>query len=293
MVLVFGADHIYRMDVRQMVDFHLEREAQATVAALPVPLKDASAFGIIDADERCCIRGFLEKPANPPAMATDPTRAYASMGNYLFDAEVLVQALQEAHERGENDFGKHVLPRMIEGGRLYAYDFGQNRVPGVRAYEEQGYWRDVGTLDAYYAANMDLVDPLPVFNLYNEKWPVYSHQPPLPPAKVSENLTTGASHVWSSLLCQGSIVSGAGVERSIVGPGVYVDQRSRITDSILFPGVRVGAGSRLRRCILDKNVVVPPGTKIGFDEEADAARFTVSAGGVVVVEKGRDLGAEP
>ncbi|MBM3677439.1 MAG: glucose-1-phosphate adenylyltransferase [Actinobacteria bacterium] len=291
-VCVFGADHIYRMDPRQLVDHHRETGAGVTVAAIPVPIEEAQEFGVIEADAAGRIVGFHEKVVGPPTMPGDPTRCLASMGNYVFDTTTLIEAVTpRGDDLKRHDIGGDVIPALTEEGVARVYDFSLNEIPG-QDERERGYWRDVGTLDAYFAANMDLIDPLPVFNLYNDRWPVYTHQPPLPPAKVSESLTTGASHVWSSLLCQGSIVSGAGVERSIIGPGVFVDQRARIADSIVFPGVRIGAGARLRRCIVDKNVVVPSGARIGFDEEEDAARFTVSAGGVVVVEKGRDLTAE-
>lgn len=293
-VCVFGADHIYRMDPRQMVDQHRETGAGVTVAAIPVTIEEAREFGVIESDADGRIVAFHEKVADPPTMPGDPTRCLASMGNYVFDTKTLIDAVTPSGRSDDlerADLGGDIIPALTADGVAQVYDFSLNEIPG-QDERERGYWRDVGTLDAYYAANMDLIDPLPVFNLYNDKWPVYTHQPSLPPAKVSENLTTGASHVWSSLLCQGSIVTGAGVERSIIGPGVFVDQRARITDTILFPGARIGAGARLRRCIVDKNVIIPPGAKIGFDREEDEKRFTVSQGGVVVIDKGRDLSAE-
>jgi glucose-1-phosphate adenylyltransferase len=292
-VCVFGADHIYRMDPRQMVEHHRATGAGVTVAAIPVPLAQGREFGVIEADASGRIVRFHEKASNPPPMPGDPTRCLASMGNYVFDTRTLVEAVTpRTDELKRNDLGGDVLPALTAEGIAHVYDFSLNEIPGQHE-RERGYWRDVGTLDTYYATNMDLVQPLPAFNLYNTQWPVYTHQPPLPPAKVSEDISTGASDVRSSLLCQGSIVSGAAVERSIIGPGVFVDQRSRITDSILFPGVQVGAGARLRRCIVDKNVVVAAGMSIGFDPEADARRFTISPSGVVVIAKGRDLGEAP
>ncbi|MCU0840568.1 MAG: glucose-1-phosphate adenylyltransferase [Thiobacillaceae bacterium] len=277
LVLVFGADHIYRMDVRQMVDFHLDRGAQATVAALPVPLKDASAFGIIDADDRCCIRGFLEKPTNPPAMATDPSRAYASMGNYLFDAEVLVQALEETHARGENDFGKHVLPRMIEGGRLYAYDFGQNRVPGVRAYEEQGYWRDVGTLDAYYEAHMDVLGLTPRFDVFNAQWPIFSSNYQGPVAKFLD------SRLDNSIVSAGCLLNGATVRNSLLRREVVLEPGAELDGCIVMDNVTIKAGAKLKRVIVDRYNVIEANSRIGFDAAADAARYKLTEAGIVII----------
>jgi glucose-1-phosphate adenylyltransferase len=212
------------------------------------------------------------------------------MGNYIFRTGALLEELRRnaAAETTTHDFGKDILATAHKRMRVAAYDFATQLCPG-ESENSRGYWRDVGALDAYFDANMDLVSALPVFNLYNAEWPVYSHQPPLPPAKISEDASTGASRVSSSLLCQGSIVSGGSVERSVIGPEVFIEQKARISDSIVFPGVRVGAGARLRRCIVDKNVAIPAGVQIGFDPEEDASQFTVSDGGVVVIEKGRDL----
>jgi glucose-1-phosphate adenylyltransferase len=288
LVCVFGADHIYRMDPRQMVEHHLETGAGVTVAAIPVPAEAATELGVIEADDGGRIVAFHEKVESPPTMPGDPTRCLASMGNYVFETQTLVEAVSLSAELKAHDIGGDVIPALTAVGTARVYDFSQNVVPG-QDERERGYWRDVGTLDAYFDANMDLVSALPVFNLYNAEWPVYSHQPPLPPAKISEDASTGASRVSSSLLCQGSIVSGGSVERSVIGPEVFIEQKARISDSIVFPGVRVGAGARLRRCIVDKNVAIPAGVQIGFDPEEDASQFTVSDGGVVVIEKGRDL----
>ncbi|MFN0152814.1 MAG: glucose-1-phosphate adenylyltransferase [Gaiella sp.] len=290
-VCVFGADHIYRMDPRQMVEEHIASGAGVTVAGIPVPREEASEFGVIEAAPDGRIVAFHEKSPSPPTMPGDDTRCLASMGNYVFETQTLIDAVTPTGgDEKPTDIGGDVLPALTALGTARVYDFSRNEVPG-QDERERGYWRDVGSLDAYFEANMDLVQPLPLFNLYNSHWPVFTHDPPLPPAKLSEDVESGPSHVSSTLLCLGSIVIGARVQRSIIGPGVYVDRRSRIDDSIIFPGVRVGEGARLRRCIIDKNVVVPAGLEIGFDAEADAARFTVSTSGVVVVEKGRDLTA--
>jgi glucose-1-phosphate adenylyltransferase len=288
LVCVFGADHIYRMDPRQMIERHLESGAGVTVAAIPVPASEASELGVIESDAAGRIVAFHEKVSDPPTMPGDPTRCLASMGNYVFDTATLVEAVTPLGEdRKPSDIGRDVIPLLTAAGVASVYDFSLNVVPG-QDERERGYWRDVGSLDAYFDANMDLIQPLPVFNLYNPHWPVYSHQPPLPPAKIAE---LGPAHclVSSSLLCQGSIVTGARVEHSILGPGVFVDEGAEIDQALLFPDVRIGAGARLRRCVIDKNVSVPAGMRIGLDPEEDAARFAVSPGGIVVIEKDRDL----
>ncbi len=288
-VCVFGADHIYRMDPRQMVDDHVASGAGVTVAAIPVPREEASDFGVIEATSEGRIVAFHEKADNPPTMADDPTRCLASMGNYVFDAQTLVDVVSpHVGERELTDLGGDVIPALTEAGVAHVYDFSTNIVPGDESHN-RGYWRDVGSLDSYYDATMDLVAPVPMFNLYNAKWPVYSHHPALPPAKVSRGARGEPSYVHESLLCQGSIVSGGHVEKSVLGPEVYVDTDAHVTESILFPGVRVESGARLHRCIVDKNVVVPTNERIGFNAELDLRRFRASARGVVVIEKDRDL----
>ncbi len=288
-VCVFGADHIYRMDPRQMVEAHVESGAGVTVAAIPVPRDEAKAFGVIESDADGRIIGFHEKVDEPPSMPGDETRCLASMGNYVFETQTLVDVVTPAGlDQQRTDIGGDVIPALTREGVARVYDFSTNDVPG-QDERERGYWRDVGTLDAYYAANMDLVAPVPEFNLYNDAWPMLTDQPPLPPAKISRGPGGEPASVGASLLCQGSIVSGAHVERSIVGPGSYVDHDAHVVDSILFPGVRVAPGARLHRCVIDKNVVVPAGYRIGLDPEHDAERFTISDWGIAVVEKDRTL----
>jgi glucose-1-phosphate adenylyltransferase len=285
-VCVFGADHIYHMDTRQMVEHHRATGGGVTVAAIPVPREEGHQFGIIAADANDRIVEFLEKPADPPAMPGDPTRCLASMGNYVFDTQALIDAVTPSASKAI-DIGGDVIPALTRQGVAYTYDFSRNDIPG-QAEHERGYWRDVGSLDAYYEANMDLLQPVPPFSLYNAKWPVYSLQLPLPPAKVDHGPGGVPAHVEHSLLCAGSIVSGGRVQRSILGPEVYVDARAEVTESILFPGVRVGAGAKLHRCVVDKNVVVPAGFRIGHDPAVDE-QFVISERGVVVLEKDRVL----
>ena len=282
-VCVFGADHIYRMDPRQMVEHHMETGAGVTVAAIPVPKHEAVEFGVIESDEEGKIVAFHEKLPDPPTMPGDDTRCLASMGNYVFDKQTLIDVVTP-RENQYTDIGGDVIPALTDQGVAHVYDFSTNEIPG-QTERERGYWRDVGSIDAFWQANMDLIAPVPIFNLYNDRWPVYTTRKALPPAKVSRGHGGEPAFVDGSLLCQGSIVSGGHVERSIVGPESYVDHDAHVTDSIIFPGVRIGAGARLHRCIIDKNVEVPEYTRIGLEPDIDRERFTVSNDGVVVLPK--------
>ncbi|MEZ5219661.1 MAG: sugar phosphate nucleotidyltransferase [Ilumatobacteraceae bacterium] len=268
-----------------MVDAHIASGAGVTVAAIPVPIDEATAFGVIHADENDKIVEFVEKPPVPPAMPGDPTRALASMGNYVFTTEALIDAVTPAADgSGPSDVGGHVIPALTAKGEAYMYDFSLNEIPG-QADHERGYWRDVGSLDAYYEANMDLLAAVPAFSLYNRQWPVYSLQLPLPPAKLAYGRSGRQAEVCNSLMSAGCIVSGAWVDASVLSNEVYVDSDAHVTESILFPGVHIGAGARVRRAVIDKNVDVPPGEVIGMDLERDRERFTVSDNGVVLIPK--------
>ena len=285
-VAVFGADHIYRMDPRQMVEHHVASGAGVTVAAIPVGYEEAKSFGVIESDASGRIVAFHEKSPNPPTMPGDPTRCLASMGNYVFDTQTLIDIVTPTgNDDVATDIGGHVIPALTAAGVAHVYDFSTNLVPG-QDDREKGYWRDVGTIDSYYEANMDLLAPVPVFNLYNDRWPVFTSHESHPPAKVSRGAGGEPSYVDGSLLSNGSIVSGAHVEGSIVAPDVIIHHDSHVTDSILFPGVKVGPGARIHRCIVDKNVVIPAGARIGYDLDADRQRFTVSERGIVVIPKG-------
>lgn len=284
-VCVFGADHIYRMDPRQMVDQHLESGAGVTVAAIPVGREEAREFGVIESDDDGRIIAFHEKSPDPPTMPGDDTRCLASMGNYVFDTQTLIDIVTPNEDEPLVDMGGDVIPALTRRGVARVYDFSTNRVPG-QDERERGYWRDVGNLDMYFDTNMDLIAPVPVFNLYNDLWPVYTFRKPLPPAKVSRGVGGEPSFVDGSLLCQGSIVSGSHVERSIISPSVFIDHDAHVTDSILMEGVHVGAGARLKRCIVDKNVTIPDYYRIGLEPERDAERFHISANGISVVSKG-------
>jgi glucose-1-phosphate adenylyltransferase len=292
---VFGADHIYRMDVRQMMGFHTEKKADLTVAAIPISVDLAHEFGIIEVDAEGRMIGFTEKPRNRADVKTipgDPTRCLASMGNYLFTTDVLVQEIvrDAGDPNSSHDFGKSIVASMYQRKRVFVYDFATNTVPG-QTDRERGYWRDVGSLDAYYQASMDLVDVDPIFSLYNEHWPIYSVQYNYPPAKfVFANEREGRlGHATDSLISEGCIISGGQVDRSILSPKVRVNSYARVEQSILFENVNIGRHCRIRRAIIDKHVDIPAGTSIGYDLEEDRKRFHVTETGIVVIPKGMRL----
>ena len=290
-VVVFGADHVYRMDPRQMVDQHIASGAGVTVAGVRVPRSQASAFGVIQTSDGRTIDAFLEKPEDPPGLPDDDTLSFASMGNYVFSTEVLLDAVRrDAYDEGSvHDMGGNVIPALVADGAAQVYDFADNNVPGATD-RDRGYWRDVGTIDQYYDAHMDLVSVLPVFNLYNRHWPILTHSPPLPPAKFVHDEPGRTGHAIESLVSPGCIVSGGEVRQSVLSPGVRVHSRAVIEGSVLLNGVDVGRGAHLRRVIIDKGVVVPPGTRIGIDHDEDRARgFHVSGAGVVVLGKGQKV----
>jgi glucose-1-phosphate adenylyltransferase len=287
-VVVFGADHIYRMDPRQMLEQHVESGAAVTVAALRVPISQADQFGVIEAAaDGHTISAFREKPSDPVGLADAPDQVFASMGNYIFTTEALVDAVcaDAEAQASSHDMGGNIVPMLVGSGSAHVYDFSRNEVPGATD-RDRGYWRDVGTLDAFFDAHMDLISVHPVFNLYNAEWPILSWTEPLPPAKFVFEEEGRIGHALDSMVCSGVVVSGATVRRSVLSPGAHLHSYADVEDSILFPGVDVGRNAVVRRAILDKNVVVEEGAEIGVDLEADRERFTVSEGGVVVIGKG-------
>ncbi|MCD0484324.1 glucose-1-phosphate adenylyltransferase [Streptacidiphilus sp. ASG 303] len=282
-IVVFGADHVYRMDPQQMLQAHIESGAGVTVAGIRVPREQASAFGVIStASDGRRVSDFLEKPADPPGLPGDPGRVFASMGNYVFSTKVLVDALQRDAENpsSRHDMGGDIMPMLAGSGQAMVYDFDDNHVPG-ETERDHGYWRDVGTLDSYYEAHLDLISIHPVFNLYNRQWPIFTHPAQLPPAKF-----VAGGIASESMVSAGCIVSGQ-VTQSVLSPGVVVEEGAVVQGSVLLDGVRIGRGAVVRRAILDKNVVVPPGATIGVNPQRDRELYTVSAAGVVALAKGQ------
>jgi glucose-1-phosphate adenylyltransferase len=288
-VIVFGADHIYRMDPEQMVRHHVESGASVTVAAIRVPIEQADQFGVIEtaADGRT-ITAFREKPKDAVGLPDAPDQVYASMGNYVFSCNMLVDVVtMDAESRdSSHDMGGNIIPMLVDSGAAHVYDFATNEVPGATE-RDRGYWRDVGTLDAFYDAHMDLISVHPVFNLYNMEWPILSLPEALPPAKFIFADEDRTGHALDSMVCSGVIVSGATVKTSVLSPRVHLHSHAQIEGSVLFSGAEVGRGAVVRNAILDKDVYVEPEAELGVDLETDReAGFTVSTGGVVVVPKG-------
>jgi glucose-1-phosphate adenylyltransferase len=284
-VAVFGADHIYRMNVRDMIEFHEKKRAQATVAAIPVPKEMASDFGVIEVAQDGRVLGFHEKKADAPTMPGNPSMVYASMGNYVFSTAPLVKKLYEdAHEdESSHDFGRDILPKWVKSREVFAYDFQTNRIPGD-PIGAPVYWRDVGTIDAYYEATMDLRSVTPALNLYNRKWPLRTAGYDDPPAKFTFDDEGRRGQAIDSIVSSGSILSGGMVRNSVLGRGVRVHTGAVVEDSILFDNCEIGRRSKIRRAILDKNVKLPEDTVIGFDPEVDKARYHMTESGIVVVE---------
>ncbi|MFD8196556.1 glucose-1-phosphate adenylyltransferase [Streptomyces wuyuanensis] len=282
-IAVFGADHVYRMDPRHMLKQHVESGAGVTVAGIRVPRSEASSFGVISpATDGTRVERFLEKPTDPPGLRGDPDRVFASMGNYLFTTKVLIDALHRDSEdhRSVHDMGGSILPMLTERGVAQVYDFDTNHVPGESAHEH-GYWRDVGTLDSYYEAHMDLIAERPVFSLENRRWPIYTHSGQLPPARFCAGGIAGESVVSPGCEIRGQVT------RSVLSPGVAVGQGAVVQGSVLHDNVRIGRGAVVRGAVLDKNVDVPPGATIGVNPERDRELYTVSEGGVIALGKGQ------
>jgi glucose-1-phosphate adenylyltransferase len=293
-VAVFGADHIYRMDPRQMVDQHIESGAAVTVAALRAPLAEADQFGVVEtaADGRT-ITAFREKPTDAVGLPDAPDKVFASMGNYVFSADALIDIVTRdaEDESSKHDMGGSIVPALVESGAAHVYDFSENEVPGASEVE-RGYWRDVGTLDAFYDAHMDLISVEPEFNLYNREWPILTWPDPLPPAKfVFDDDDGRRGMALDSMVCAGVVISGATVRRSVLSPGAHLHSYAEVEDSVLMQGVDVGRNAVVRRAIVDKNVRIAEGAKIGVDPAADRERFTISAGGIVVIPKGATVTA--
>ena len=291
-VVVVGADNIYRMDFSQMVDQHIETGAACTVAAIRQPIGLADQFGVIDVqpDDPKRIREFLEKPKDAVGLPDNPQEILASMGNYVFDADALVGAVtrDSSEINSKHDMGGDIVPSFVRRNQAGVYDFRDNNVPGATD-RDRGYWRDVGTIGSYYAAHMDLVSPLPVFNLYNFDWPIFTSYGPQPPTKITPGEDGNRSMTTESLLSPGVVVSGGQISRSVLSPSVFVGSGAEVRDSVLMNGVRVGAGAIVRNAIIDKNVTIPPGAEVGVSAEDDLARGFVVDEGLTVLAKGQEV----
>ncbi|WP_422927821.1 glucose-1-phosphate adenylyltransferase [Singulisphaera sp. PoT] len=285
--LILAGDHIYKMNYADMIKFHRDRRADLTIACLPVPRAQAAEFGVMDVDAEGRVLSFLEKPKDPPSMPDNPELSLASMGIYVFATDVMYERLFQDAARKEasaHDFGKDIIPSMLANSRVFAYPFrDENR-------KQAAYWRDVGTLDAYYQTSMDLIQIDPILNLYDREWPIHTYQPPMPPPKFVHTDPDRRGAALNSIVCQGAIVSGGQVYRSILSPGVRINSYALVEDSILFDHVEVGRHARIRRAIIDKDVKIPPGFEIGWNRAADLARgLTVTEEGITVVAKSEDL----
>ena len=287
-VCIFGSDHIYKMDVKQMLDFHNEKKADLTVAALRMPLSEASAFGVIEVDENGCMVGFEEKPANPKSIPGDPENALVSMGNYIFETDVLCKELEEdaVNEESSHDFGKDIIPKLFPQGKVYVYDFMTNIIPGEKT---AGYWRDVGTIESYWQAHMDLLSEDAPFSLYNRQWQLHTYYPPLPPATVLDSDDCKVD-INNCMISAGSYIRGAKVHKSVLGFRTNVDHDTMISESVILGDVKIGANCSIRRAIIDKNVMIAPGTIIGENLEEDKKKYHVSDEGIVVIPKGAKIG---
>lgn len=285
LVCIFGADHIYRMNIREMVEYHVQKRATITVSAIPVDKSEASEFGVVETTEDGSIIAFHEKNPNAPTMPGDPSRVYASMGNYIFSTKALLQELYSdaKKDRSSHDFGRDILPGLIGRTEMFAYDFQTNRIPG----DAQGapvYWRDVGTLDAYFEASMDLRNVIPALNLYNRQWPLRTAGYSDAPAKFLYDQEGRRGHALNTIVSGGSILSGGLVRGSVIGRGVRVHSGAYVEDSVIFDNCDIGRRAKVRRAILDKNVRVPEDATIGYDLQRDRQLYHVTESGIVVVE---------
>jgi glucose-1-phosphate adenylyltransferase len=284
-VVIFGADHIYRMNIREMIEFHQHKQAEVTVAAIPVDKRLASEFGVIEAAPDGRILGFHEKRADAPTLPGDPERVFASMGNYIFSASLLIEEIKKDadNDQGTHDFGRDILPSLVGRAAMYAYDFRTNSIPGEPP-GKPAYWRDVGTIDAYYEANMDIRTVEPELNLYNRQWPLMTAGYADPPAKFVFDEEGRRGQAIDSVVSAGTILSGGLVRNSVLGRYVRIHSAAVVEDSIIFDNCDIGRRVKIRRAILGKNLRIPQGTVIGYDPESDHRHYHVTEGGIVVVE---------
>ncbi|MDP8221829.1 MAG: glucose-1-phosphate adenylyltransferase [Candidatus Lernaella stagnicola] len=289
-VIVFGADHIYKMDVRQMLLFHQAKGADISITAIPVPIEEAHRFGVMEVNKDGRLIGFAEKPHHPAPMPNDPTRALVSMGNYIFNTDTLLEEIERDSKNKDSvhDFGRSIIPLTYKKRKVFVYDFATNVVPG-QSEREQGYWRDVGDLDTYFQTSLDLVSVNPVVDLHNREWPIHTYYKQGPPAKFvfADEKSRRVGIATDSLVSEGCIVSGGHIDRTILSPFVRINSYSQVEESVIFEGVDVGRYARIRRAVIDKFVKIPPHMEIGIDHDKDRERgFTVTAGGITVIPRG-------
>ena len=287
-ILILSADHIYRMDYAEMIKFHKKSGADATIASMAVDINTASEFGVMNIDNTMLVTGFNEKPSQPQPSPTDATKAIVSIGIYIFEIDQLIEALQDdnCQKTSSHDFGHDIIPHLIDSKKVYAYPFGKSKGRVTADH----YWRDVGTIDAYYAANMDMLRPVPSLDLYQVDWPIRSYQHQTPPARTVQGMLGDEGIIINSILAGGTVISGASVQHSVLFSHVYVGDRALVRDAIIFDRVRIGQGARVMNCIIDKDVFVPDGETIGVDAVLDRERFSISEKGVVIVPRGYQFG---
>jgi glucose-1-phosphate adenylyltransferase len=283
LVIIFGADHIYRMDIRQMMDFHLGKDAFVTVAARPVPIEQASSFGVIVTDNEKRIIGFQEKPKKPTSMPDDPRRAYASMGNYIFNRDVLLEALANAQRKKQHDFGAHVIPDLVETGKVFAYDFDTNIIHGTMPYEEKGYWRDVGTISSFFEAHMDMLGASPLFELDNKLWPIHPSSYEGSATKILKG------DIRNSIIAEGVVIHKAKIRNSVIRSGVVIENNVNIEDCIIMDQAVLKSGCSLKKVIVDKLNVINEGEQIGFVPDKDRFRCHIDSSGIAIVPRGGKL----
>ena len=283
LVIIFGADHIYRMDIRQMMDSHLEKDAFVTVAARPVPIEQASSFGVIVTDKEKRIIGFQEKPKKPTSMPDDPGRAYASMGNYIFNRDVLLEALAKAQRKKQHDFGAHVIPDLVETGKVFAYDFDTNIIQGTMPYEEKGYWRDVGTISSFFEAHMDMLGTSPLFELDNKLWPIHPSSYEGSATKILK------SDIKNSIIAEGVIIHKAKIRNSVIRSGVVIENNVNVEDCIIMDQAVLKSRCSIKKVIVDKLNVINEGEQIGFVPDKDRFRCHIDSSGIAIVPRGGKL----
>lgn len=280
LVAIFGADHIYRMDIRQMINFHLEKKADVTISAITVGVSEASRFGVITVDDNDRIIGFEEKPKNPKPLPSNPNCVYASMGNYIFSFDVLRKVMHEYGEAENADFGKTILPQIYKNYRLFAYNYSNHKLSGIKSYEEPNYWRDVGTIQSYFDAHMDLVGLYPKLDLNNPKWPIISQKFIAGPAKIIQ------SNIEDSLICDGAVIIKSSIKRSIISSNVIIHDKCELSECIIMDNCEIKSGSRLKRVIVDRYNVFEPKTIIGYNPTKDAQNYFIDPSGIVVIPRG-------